>query len=480
VETSDHRRVLSVALGESRYGLEAARVLEVASAAVVTAVPGAPAFVAGVASHRGKVVPVVDLAARLGLPPGTATAGQIVHVRGPGGACALMVDRVLEMLEVAPGDVSPAPALLGATDARLHEGIVRAGEHLVALLDLDEALAFEVREDLLGTLDEAAAGAGERAARARARGELHLVVEVEDALFCIAAAAVAEVGGGQSLEPREDLPDFVPGLVDRRGRVYPAISLRRALGLQGEDAGRLLVHCADSEAPCALAVDRLVALVEVSPDELKEPPELFSGGAGGSIQKLVVRPEDERVMAVLEPGRLLEGYEISPEPGEREAEMDQDAARPDEADELELFVFRAGEHLLALRAEHVREVVRKPPVSWVPFAPPHVAGVFHLRGEVVPLLNLLKRLGDPEPDREPATRVLVMKVGDHRLGLLVHELVAIRRVPAASISSPPAAVRGIDGGLLEGIAPAGEDGSVLVLDPSRIQDGEPPAAAAGE
>lgn len=90
------RNVIVFSLGMSRFAVEIRWVREVVSLGFVTAVPTAPASVGGVVNLHGVILPVLDVAALLGQPPGPAARqgdGALV-VEAEGVTCALRVDQV--------------------------------------------------------------------------------------------------------------------------------------------------------------------------------------------------------------------------------------------------------------------------------------------------------------------------------------------------------------------------------------------------
>jgi purine-binding chemotaxis protein CheW len=99
-------------LGEERFGLHAAAVEAVARApADIATPPNAPPFLAGVMSHRGEAIPVMDARARLGAPP--AAAGMVIFVRRGAIAAGLLVDAVERLAHLPRSKLDRAPSLAG-------------------------------------------------------------------------------------------------------------------------------------------------------------------------------------------------------------------------------------------------------------------------------------------------------------------------------------------------------------------------------
>lgn len=98
---------------------------------------------AGVISLRGRLVPVRDIAARVGAGALTAAEPKIVVVELPGEPAGILVDGVDSVVTVAPGQLAPVPAEL-ATDR--FTAIAQLGGDLVLVLDADRVLEGVVPE----------------------------------------------------------------------------------------------------------------------------------------------------------------------------------------------------------------------------------------------------------------------------------------------------------------------------------------------
>jgi purine-binding chemotaxis protein CheW len=145
----EERQLVVFQLGAELYGVEIARVHEIIRLQAVTRVPRAPAFVEGVINLRGKVIPVVDLRRRFGLPSAEHTrASRIVVVEIGDQVVGTIVDGVSEVLRVNTAIVEPPSPVVAGVDSEYLHGIARLPDRLVILLDLDRILAREERRAL--------------------------------------------------------------------------------------------------------------------------------------------------------------------------------------------------------------------------------------------------------------------------------------------------------------------------------------------
>src|SRR5687767_6126779 len=106
-------KYLSFQLGEEQYAIEVLRVREIVKIQHITAVPETPAEVRGVINLRGKVIPVVDLRLKFGMPEreyGERTCIIVVELNGSlAGPMGIIVDEVSEVINLAESDIQDTP-----------------------------------------------------------------------------------------------------------------------------------------------------------------------------------------------------------------------------------------------------------------------------------------------------------------------------------------------------------------------------------
>lgn len=138
---------LTFSLRGEEYALGILKVREILEYDVVTRVPKTPAWVHGAINLRGRVVPVVDLAVRFGLPPEPVSPRTCivildVDLEGEPAVMGILADSVSQVLDLNPEDIKPAPSF--GTKARVEEliGVASIGNKLALILDTERALSF--------------------------------------------------------------------------------------------------------------------------------------------------------------------------------------------------------------------------------------------------------------------------------------------------------------------------------------------------
>ena len=139
--TDATHQFLTFALGQEEYGVEILKIQEIKGFSAITPLPNAPAYIRGVLNLRGTIVPIVDLRKKFGMPEEAYTKFTvIVVVQVQGKIMGFIVDGVSDVLTVTGADIQPTPDLHGQVDTSFLNGLAKAGEKLVILLDIDKVL----------------------------------------------------------------------------------------------------------------------------------------------------------------------------------------------------------------------------------------------------------------------------------------------------------------------------------------------------
>ena len=152
-------RLVVFNLGEEEFAVEVAQVQEIIEMQDITRLPRAPGFIKGILNLRGKILPVIDLRERLGLPESSSEAQRIVITQLEEQFVGMMVDSVTEVLPIAASALEPPPPLVADVSGAYLRGLARLDDRLLILMDLSRILSAEDVE-ALATEQAAAKGGG--------------------------------------------------------------------------------------------------------------------------------------------------------------------------------------------------------------------------------------------------------------------------------------------------------------------------------
>ncbi len=138
---------------------------------------------------------------------------------------------------------------------------------------------------------------------------------------------------------------------------------------------------------------------------------------------------------------------------------------------VQLVTFRLGEEQYGVPIGAVQEIVRLPEITAVPEAPWFVEGVINLRGRIVPVLDLGKRLRLPDRPRTRKARVLIVETDRREVGLIVDAASEVLRLPASAIEPPPPMISGIGVEYITGVGKL-QDQLLVLLDLAKVLNPE--------
>jgi purine-binding chemotaxis protein CheW len=135
------------------------KVREIMGIQDITAVPQTPAYVKGVLNLRGKVIPVVDLRLKFGLPEIEYTQRTciiVVQIQGESAAMVMgiVVDGVAEVLNLADADIEDTPSFGEEVATSYLLGMAKIKGKVKILLDIDEVLSSQEIQGLQSVLNQ--------------------------------------------------------------------------------------------------------------------------------------------------------------------------------------------------------------------------------------------------------------------------------------------------------------------------------------
>lgn len=129
--------------------------------------------------------------------------------------------------------------------------------------------------------------------------------------------------------------------------------------------------------------------------------------------------------------------------------------------ELQLVVFKLGKEEYGVSILQVQEIKRITDITRVPHTPDYIKGVMNLRGSVLPVLDLKKRLNLSAQEYTDDTRIIIVKVDEITVGIIVDAVSEVLTINQESIE-PPQTVAG--GGITNYLSGVGKlDDRLLIL-----------------
>jgi purine-binding chemotaxis protein CheW len=142
LSTTTTLEIIAFHLGDQQFCIKTTSIREIRGWAAATPLPHAPPHVLGVMNLRGSVIPVIDLAARLGVQGALSTERSAIVVAEVGNSIiGLVVDRVSDILSIGSDHIQPVPDLGTSFDPAFSYGIIPLEQGMVCFLNLDHMFA---------------------------------------------------------------------------------------------------------------------------------------------------------------------------------------------------------------------------------------------------------------------------------------------------------------------------------------------------
>jgi len=151
IVTEELLQLVSFKVGDAEFGVDILRVQEINKMMELTIVPNTPPFVVGVVNLRGRIIPILNLRSRLGLPVKEYDLNtRIIVVEMDDRTIGFIVDEVKEVLRIPKSITEPPPDIVSGIDSDYITAIGKMEDRLLILLDLTKIL----NSNEINSLDE--------------------------------------------------------------------------------------------------------------------------------------------------------------------------------------------------------------------------------------------------------------------------------------------------------------------------------------
>lgn len=447
------RQFVTFVAGDEVFAVDMAPVQEIIRVPDVVRVPLAPATLDGLANLRGQVLPIISLRRIFGFAERDYDDSTRAVVIDQGQPLGFVVDRVASVVGVDPRQIEDTSGISATVDTALISGLLKdvGGHAMIMVLDFAKLIASEFSH--IATL------CGRDAANARDDGdddagktsdELQLVsFEVAGQEYAITIEDVQEIV--QVPEQIVHVPNAAPhviGVMTLRNRLLPLVSLRHMFALppRAADERSRIVVVALGNASVGVVMDSVNEVLRVPRSEVEAMPAMLARDGGLSEITEICRIEGgARLVSVISADHMFRDAAVQDaltkvnkmnenQLNDEMADLEQQEAD----DEEQIVVFRLGREEFGVPIGSVQEIVRVPEqLTHVPKAPPSVEGVINLRGAVLPVMDLRRRLGLDEVERSDRQRIMVFLIDGLRTGFIVDLVTEVLKVGKSMIEPAP-------------------------------------------
>lgn len=455
-------------IGDEVFAFPVLSVQEIIRMPGMVRVPLSPPSLEGLANLRGTLLPVVNLRGLFQSEAKPHNEDTRVIVVDVGTSVGFVVDRVSRVVTVDKDNIEDVANIQSTVNTDVLTGVVKdAGGHaMVMLLDVKRLVELEFTSITNGGKKDGGdvrALVGEKETDMETEGDeiqlVSYVVNNQEYAFPIERVEeIVRVPEEISHVPKS--ATHVIGIINLRNRLLPLVSLRRMFRFDQPELtehNRVVVISLDKNAShnrrasVGIITDQVREVLRVPKRLADSVPVMLSSGTQGVKEiKAICRLDDGKrlvsildVKALFEHEAIQEAMHIQQEEergrGEESYESERAAVEEttDEEDE-QLVVFRLVDEEFGVRIASVQEIIRIPAqLTAVPKTPAFIEGMLNLRGQVLPVVDLRRRLSLPDAQRNDRQRIVVFTFGGIQTGFIVDSVSEVLKLSRKVIEDTP-------------------------------------------
>ena len=458
LDNDERQQYVTFRVGDELFAVEMNPVQEIIRVPDVVRVPLAPPSLCGLANLRGKVLPILSLRYLFGIAEtesDEATRAVVIDVGQPLG---FVVDRVASVIDCDPSQLEDASQIKSSVDTTLLKGVIKnsTASSMVMVVDFQQLIDNEFASlDQLtnessmlsdGLIDdsmnqeEAEEESDQIQLVSFSVGRQEYAIHIDD------VKEIVQMPEAITTVPRS--PHHILGLMNLRDQLLPLVDLRTMFALEGkhpDDKSRVIVVTSHGYF-LGIVVDGVSEVLRIDKDTVEALiPALAKEAELSDITDICRLNNGERLVSILSIERFFDSENLQETISElveenmlEQENSDHDYTDDDMEDDNQVVVFTLNHEEFAVPITSIQEIVRIPDeLIRVPKSPDFLEGVINLRGIVLPVVDLRRRLEIEGSERSERQRIVVFLIHGIRTGFIVDQVTEVLRLPDGCVEPSP-------------------------------------------
>jgi purine-binding chemotaxis protein CheW len=419
----DMKQALIFKLDGCEYAIDSQTLIKIDRKPELTPVSYAPESILGLCSTEGQIIPVFDtlhllINQTMDIDKSEVRSLILTH---DDKLISLMVEEVIGNIDV---DELSIEYIDNSRDGVV--GFMKYNESVVQILSLD----FLINSISIVSLErkEKKQNSSKKSEVKKSKhlhANQYLVFNMQDEKFAILIDKVREIIiSSRQMISIANSPDEVLGLITLREDVIPVIDLRIHFSkeaLESEKNRILIVHTNGSLV--GLLVDSIEDIVDIYDTQMEELSAKFRDEKVSAIAK-----QDSNLTTVLSNNHLLTLAQQVQSYMQNDNNSESTLAKRDYENYDEVVIFKLQEEEFAIDIDDILEIVRYEGFTDIPISKEYILGMINLRGEIIPVVSLMTKLGLKE-SRFDEGNILISRVNGSKVGFFVESVSDIVNIP---------------------------------------------------
>jgi len=424
LEGKDMKQALIFKLEGCEYAIDSQTLIKIDRKPELTPVSYAPESILGLCSTEGQIIPVFDalhLLTKQNMDIEKAEVRSLILTHDDK-LVSLMVEEVIGNIDI---DEFSVEYIDNSRDGII--GFMKYHDSVVQILSLDfliNSISMVTLEKKEKKQNSSKSSKVEKVGHTYANQ--YLVFNMQDEKFAILIDKVREIiVASRQMISIANSPDEVLGLITLREDVIPVIDLRIHFNKEAIDSEKnriLIVHTNGSLI--GLLVDSIDDIIDIYDTQMEELSAKFRDEKVSAIAK-----QDSNLTTVLSNNYLSTLTEqVQSYMQNDEKDNDKNISKRDYENYDEVVIFKLEDEEFAIDIDDILEIVRYEGFTDVPITKEYILGMINLRGEVIPVVSLMTKLGLKEKRFEEGN-ILISRVKSSKVGFFVESVSDIVNIP---------------------------------------------------
>lgn len=258
-----------------------------------------------------------------------------------------------------------------------------------------------------------------------------VVFRIGEEEFAITISIIKEIIRIPPMTKVPNSPPYIAGLYALRGELISVVDSRILFGMNSnalnENCRIVIVEISGKSV--GLITDKVSEVISIESREIKEPPSSIKEIDGGVINGMLLLNKEKRVIMILDAAKIIKAGKYNgciDKQGLQENIINGPIANLIEEEQIIVFSIGTEEYTFSLN--DVKEIIRFPEITKVPNTKNYIEGVFSLRNQLLPVINLGKLLNISSKQPDEYSRVIVVTAGELTYGVVVDKASQVMRV----------------------------------------------------
>jgi len=406
--------ILQIRLGDEFFGIDSDNSNQILRVPVITSIPLTHACLNGIVVLNGKIVPVLDLKMVLGIGSVEVSNAEsrIITINVNGEEIAILVDEVVDALNLDENNyeenLSNDSSILGFY--KYKEDLIQIVEPTNIIEDnmVESFQPIEIEKNTEGedTTDTTASDTNR-----------YLFFKSQNEFFAVDIELVAElIFVPEDITPIAGSGSSNLGAITLRDEVIDVLDFNLLFGFKSVDTtnenARLLI-LRDEEKKLALCVEDVQEIKDIDSSKLE-----VLGASMGDNKIESLYKDQKMIVSVVSATyfkEIIDEFSVSQTKNLKEEIVDGSSLM------IELAVFAIGKEEFAFDIESVQEIITYQEVTPLPESDEYIDGVINLRGSIIPVVNLPKKLNF-NVELTDKSKIVVCSIEGEKVGFLVDDV----------------------------------------------------------